>query len=775
MSRAGLLLAAVVAATALTAPAAQAEPHTAQPPSGSSFTPVTPTRVLDTRANGGHAIAANSRVSVNFSTGLVPADATAVVFNLTGTATSWDTFISVGSLSGFSPGDTSNLNLAGGETRANLVTSPIGAGNDHGVRLYTGPGGADAIVDLAGYYAPSTGSRFTSLPPQRVLDTRDSAPVGPDGSVTLDLSSKVPAGATAAVFNLTGTDVTGPTFVTAYPAGQAKPDASNLNLVTGQTSPNLVTVQLSADRKVTLANAHSSVDLIADLAGYYSPDSTQSFFPLQQIRVVDTRNTDGSPRVPLGPGGVHTLDFGGWLPAGATAAVYNLTATNVSGSTYLTAWPQGADRPSASNLNLEPGQTSANMAITAVSPDGKADLFNHVGQTDAIADLAGYFAPAVPACTTGCLYLFGPNNNGRLANGTTDDAVHTPAAAYGLSDVVAASVGGDNGYALRTDGTVWTWGINTENELANGRPYGWADGPLRNVRFSATPGQVLGLTGVKQVVPGFALKTDGTVWAWGSNYMWDLGNGVEDEDYVPATPVQVKDLTGVVAIAGGLGNGYALKSDGTVWSWGRNTDGGLGDGLLPAQNDCTEGESESPKGVNCASATPVQVAGLTGVTKIGKRLAVKADGTVWQWGGTDAGNNPVATPQQVPDLTGVVAVAGTSGFAGTGYALMPDGTVRAWGSNYHDMLGDGVACPFDCPPVPNPVVVKDLTNVTTLASGDSAGYAMKSDGTVWAWGGGQDGALGDGQQFTMSAAPVRITALSGVTALGDGGVAVANP
>ena len=310
IARPTLLIATAVAAAALMAPAASAAPSTAQPPSGSAFTPVTPTRVYDTRV-GGHQIQARSGIGVTFPTNLVPADATAVVFNLTGTGSTGPTFLAVGSLGGPPPYNTSNLNLAAGETRANLVTSPIGGDFGRGVWVDAGPGSVDAIVDLAGYYAPSTGSKFTSLAPQRVLDTRDSAPVGPGGAVTLDLSAKVPAGATSAVFNLTGTDVTGSTFVTAYPAGQAKPDASNLNLEAGQTSPNLVTVQLSADRKVTLANAHSSVDLIVDLAGYYSPDSTQSFFPLSQLRAVDTRDTNGNPRQPLGPGGTHTLNFGG--------------------------------------------------------------------------------------------------------------------------------------------------------------------------------------------------------------------------------------------------------------------------------------------------------------------------------------------------------------------------------------------------------------------------------------------------------------------------------
>jgi alpha-tubulin suppressor-like RCC1 family protein len=784
MRKAGLAVAAVVAAATLTAPAAQAASPAA--PSGSVFTPVAPTRVYDTRTSG-HQIQARSGVGLTFPADLVPADATAVVFNLTGTGATQSTFLAIGSLAGPSPYNTSNLNLASGETRANLVTSPIGGAGAHGVWVEAGPGAADAIVDLAGYYTPSTGSKYTTLAPQRVLDTRDSVPVGPGGSVTLDLSAQVPAGATSAVFNLTGTDVTGSTFVTAYPAGQAKPDASNLNLEAGQTNPNLVTVQLSADRKVTLANAHNSVDLIADLAGYYSPDSTLSFFPLSQIRALDTRDTNGNPRQPLGPEGTHSLDFSGYVPDGARAAVYNLTATNVTGSTYLTAWPDFNPRPSASNLNVVPGQTAANMAITALGTDAKAQLFNHVGRTDAIADLAGYFSSATQPCANACVYTWGQNQYGQKADGTTDNTVHTPTAAYGLSDVTFATTGPfspDHGFALKSDGTVWDWGGNGAGELANGRPVGHGDGPVAQYTYppsyySTAPGKVFGLRDITQVLAGYALRGDKTVWAWGDNYMWSLGNGVQDENYLASTAVQVSGLTDVVAIAGATGDGYALKGDGTVWAWGQNVFGELGTGVAPDPNKCSENEGISPKGPNCASAVPVQVANLDHVVKIGNRLAIKSDGTVWQWGGADANQQPMPNVRQVPGVTGAVAVAGrASDFDdGTAYALMPDGTVRAWGMNSSGELGNGTQCQggSPCLPVSDPVTVTGLSGVTALAAGNSTGYALRSDGTVWAWGSGYNGALGDGQLFTKSLVPARITSLSGVTAIGDGGIAVANP
>jgi hypothetical protein len=125
-----------------------------------------------------------------------------------------------------------------------------------------------------------TASRYNPVTPVRVLDTRDgtgtggsTAPVGPQGTITLDLSAQVPTTTTAVVLNVTGTGTTTATHVTVFPDGADRPIASTLNLVPGQTRPNAVTVQLGAGRKVNLFNNAGSVHLIADLAGYYGPSA----------------------------------------------------------------------------------------------------------------------------------------------------------------------------------------------------------------------------------------------------------------------------------------------------------------------------------------------------------------------------------------------------------------------------------------------------------------------------------------------------------------------
>ena len=119
----------------------------------------------------------------------------------------------------------------------------------------------------------------------------------------------------------------------------------------------------------------------------------------------------------------------------------------------------------------------------------------------------------------------------------------------------------------RSDGTVWAWGVGTVGQLGNG---GTANSPV--------PVQVSGLTGVTAISGSYALRSDGTVWAWGSNTQGQLGNGTTGNN--STVPVKVSGLTGVTAIAGVLdgGSGYALRSDGTVWAWGPNFFGELGNG-----------------------------------------------------------------------------------------------------------------------------------------------------------------------------------------------------
>jgi hypothetical protein len=452
-----------------------AQAATPLPDSGTVFTPVSPTRIFDSRDSS--KIPAHGSRAVPIPTGLVPADATAVVFNLTGTDPEGPTWLADGPGTQGTP-TTSSLNLAAGETRANLVTVALGHGDNPGIWVGAGPNAVDAIVDIAGYYSPSGGSKYTSLAPQRILDTRNTAPLGPGDTRTISLQGQLPADATAVVFNLTGTDVTGPTFVTAYPTGEPRPDASNLNLVPGKDTPNLVAVRLGPNRTVTLSNAHFSTDLVVDLAGYYSAGSTQAFYPLLPGRVLDTRNADGTPREPFKPGDqVRLLSLDQWLPFGATAAVINLTATDVTGNSVLTVWAPDQAKPGVSNLNLLPGQTSANAAFAPLDGGRATEVDNREGQLDLIVDLAGYFAPAQNACASGCAVASGGNDVGQAGDGTTDAGSRTDSPVYGMSGITAIANTDQNGYALRGDGALFAWGANDRGQLGVGYA-GRGEGPL---------------------------------------------------------------------------------------------------------------------------------------------------------------------------------------------------------------------------------------------------------------------------------------------------------
>src|SRR3989304_5016513 len=238
-----------------------------------------------------------------------------------------------------------------------------------------------------------------------------------------------------------------------------------------------------------------------------------------------------------------------------------------------------------------------------------------------------------------------------------------------------------------------------------------------------------------------ALKNDGTVWAWGYNLYGQLGNGNNTNSNVP---VQVAGLTGITAIAGGgRAHSLALRNDGTVWAWGFNTSGQLGNGTLTNNN------------------VPVPVSSLTAVTALAgggnHSIALRNDGTVWAWGyngygqlgnGTFTNSN---VPAPVSSLTAVTALAGGEGHS---LALKNDGTVWTWGYNINGQLGNVT---FTNSNVPVPVT--SFTGVSAISSGDLHSLALKNDGTVQAWGNNASGQLGNGT-FTNSNVPVPVSSLA---------------
>jgi len=257
--------------------------------------------------------------------------------------------------------------------------------------------------------ASGTASRFVGVVPTRLLDTRNGtgAPVarlGSAASLTFDVAgasgSQVPAEATAVVLNLTAVAPSESTFLTAYPAAQMVPWTSNLNPSKGAVLPNMVTVRTGIDGGVSVFNAAGTVDVVADVVGYYTASDAAAvgFEPLTPRRLLDTRDGTGtSGTSPIGAGGeraLHVADGNGaatGVPSDATSVVLNVTVASATTGTFITVYPAGVTRPGTSSLNAGPGPAVANLVTVKVGSSGNVRLYNAAGRTHLVADVAGYY------------------------------------------------------------------------------------------------------------------------------------------------------------------------------------------------------------------------------------------------------------------------------------------------------------------------------------------------------------------------------------------------
>jgi alpha-tubulin suppressor-like RCC1 family protein len=421
-------------------------------------------------------------------------------------------------------------------------------------------------------------------------------------------------------------------------------------------------------------------------------------------------------------------------------------------------WTDRSDYPPGSNATIRGAGFSAGETVTlqVTHADGTPSTGADHEPWSTVADAEGAFETAWHVCTDDCLgatltvtalgassglqaqaqftdsatpaapgtpLAWGYGFEGQLGDGilhtTTPFGSSVALVVNGVGSAVAVACGISHSLALKSDGTVRAWGQGHKGQLGNGL-----------FLLSSTPVQVTGFTGGTDVSAGelfsLALKSDGTVWAWGEGAYGQLGNGATLNK---GTPVQVSGLSGVVAVSAGGYHGLALKSDGTVWAWGYNPFGQLGDGTV----------------VN--RSLPVQVAGLSGVVAIAggtyHSLAIKSDGTLWAWGnggrgrlGNGSFQSANTAPIQVSGLTGVVAVDG--GFEHS-LAVKSDGTVWAWGRGIEGELGQGAFADSA-----TPVQVSGLAGAVSVAAGAFHSLALKSDHTVRAWGSGFYGQLGNG-------------------------------
>ena len=358
------------------------------------FVGLTPFRLLDTRIGNGAPVGPlgpgqTIELKVVSRGGVPGTGVAAVVLNLTSTQASTPGYVTA-----WPTGETrplaSNLNVEPGTDTPNLTM--IKVGKDGKVSLFNSHGTGHLVADVLGWFPAA--STFEPLSPSRLLDTRigNGAPkglVGPGKTIDLTVVERggVPAvGVGSVVLNVTSTEASTAGYVTAWPSGELRPLASNLNVEPGQDTPNLTVVKVGENGKVSLFNSHGTGHLVADVLGWFPIKSM--YRPQVPERLLDTRIGTGGKTGALGPGDSITLD----LPADHVGSVIvNVTSTQATAPSYITAWPAGEPRPLASNVNIDPGQDTPNLAVIKTGKNGDVELYNRAGDGHLVVDLLGWF------------------------------------------------------------------------------------------------------------------------------------------------------------------------------------------------------------------------------------------------------------------------------------------------------------------------------------------------------------------------------------------------
>lgn len=326
---------------------------------------------------------------------------------------------------------------------------------------------------------------------------------------------------------------------------------------------------------------------------------------------------------------------------------------------------------------------------------------------------------------------FSQGNLGPSVSASGDYPTPQQISPYYFKDVIdITALNSYSSCALKKDGTVWCWGENSIGELGNGTN---TDNPI--------PGAVKAPVSFKKIDGGYhhacGIDDNDTVWCWGINGSKGTAGVNDTSTLYFSTPQPVFNMSGIIDVAAGDRNSCALRKDGTVWCWGSNDTGELGDGNAP---------TDSP--------VPVEVSGLTNVIKISAGgyvgitagvCAVKDDGTVWCWGGeggTDihpSGAN-TDTPEQITGISNAIDVMRGAQHA---CALINDGTVECWGADWNSQLGNS----YGGGSTSSPQTVTGITNAVALSRSAGHAYttcAILADGNAQCWGQDDTGQTADG-------------------------------
>ncbi|WP_441250960.1 PKD domain-containing protein [Kitasatospora sp. McL0602] len=339
----------------------------------------------------------------------------------------------------------------------------------------TDTGGRTASTSQVAHVAYQPGA-FHAETPTRLLDTRQHTggrtTLGPGESLTVSVPGGICGNPTAVVLNVTAVNKTNGGYLTVYPAGADRPTTSNVNFTAGQVVPNLVTVPVGKDGQVAIFNHSGSTDVVVDMFGHYGTGvcTGDRFTAQAPVRLLDTRTAGQSP---IRAGYASSVQIRGvhGVPADATAAVLNVTATRGTVGGYFSLYPEYMNPTGTSNLNFGPGQTVANQVVVPIGADGKVQLSNFAGSADAVVDLFGYYSPKGES-------LFRPTTPTRLVD-TRDPGKGALGAGASLA-VASGAPAGATGAVLNVTATAPT----TAGYLT-----AWADGSAKpgtsNLNFTA--------------------------------------------------------------------------------------------------------------------------------------------------------------------------------------------------------------------------------------------------------------------------------------------------
>lgn len=333
------------------------------------------------------------------------------------------------------------------------------------------------------------------------------------------------------------------------------------------------------------------------------------------------------------------------------------------------------------------------------------------------------------------LDTWGDNMYGRLGTGTKT-SFNTPQQ-IGTANWIVADGGEFFSAGIQSDGSLWTWGNDSDGQLGTGVTVGTADGELSPVHIGTD-------TDWKTLSAGsgftLAIKTNGSLWGWGDNTDLALGTGSSADVYVPT---QIGAATDWKSVSAGDAHTLALKTDGSLWAWGDNNFGKLG------------------RGGTVDASTPVQIGTATDWIMISAgqecSFAIKADGSLWAWGKSTTGGANADAPAQLGTATDWKFITSANN---SHFAIKTDGTLWAWGNNFVGQLGIGSST---SPTTPTQVGTdKDWASV---ANGYMHAVALKNDHTIWGMGAGNASAV---SSPLGSNVPVKIGTANTWTAIASG-------